>query len=260
MRHVIKKGVEKRADAAFEIISIEICPIGGGYNQVLRGERLDEIEVFDPYAPEYMLWIPGIFTIDVGGDQAAVRGFHKRQRWNGWLCPVILGEDMQRLADGWNTPADPDDEYSGAMLECRDGVWWLKDQNEGVWDECQSIDVEFAGETYKCWDVGTWGYCWVGLERNWLAEKPVEGEELSTEFLVISNQSTCVDKAWRIHQPPMFLNCWAPCTGCFGCLPREGPCDGSPGKPGWQSINTPPIMNGKVRCRGCENCKEAECS
>lgn len=230
MRHVIKKGVEKRADAAFEIISMEVCPIGGGYAQTLKGDRLDEIEEFDPYAPEYLQWIPGLFLIDISEDSPAIRGFHKRQRWNGCAVPVLLDEDIVKLAKEWNAYSDANPEYSG-RLEKRGDVWWMLDANEAneahhdgrepEWEECKRYDVEFMGTTYECWDIGGMAYTWSDLEFNWIALPLVQSRELPLGFGLLATSYTCTDKKIPVEQPPVFLKCWIPCTGCNACKAKE---------------------------------------
>ena len=167
--HIIKKG-ETRADQCFEVIEIVCYPIGGGKQLRIRPDRIDEFEVFDPYAAEHMLWIPGFFSID----EAEVRGFHKRQSWNGFACPVLLEEDLPKIAASWNTPAVEGDQHTGDVLEKRGDTWWFKDQSEGVWDPCTFFEVEHLGKTYECWDIGTLSLCWQAREYNWVALEGVE--------------------------------------------------------------------------------------
>jgi hypothetical protein len=210
--HIIKKGAERRADNCFEVIKIEAYPIGGGNHRSIKRGDLDDYEEFDPYAEEFMVWIPGLFIIDIDSNSPALRGFHKRQRWNGFACPVLLEEDIAKLAVEWNKAAAAHP-YDCSSLKKEGGFWFMKDPvnlddpEKAPWDPCPLHVVEFAGKTYECFDIGNYGYCWQDVEHNWLAQPDVEGVELDKSYAWVGTGKP-VDGRIPVHQPPTLINCW----------------------------------------------------
>ena len=221
--YLIRTADEVRLDRVWQVFerysdgTVSIAAMGGGKVYRIPKDKMDELRPIDPWEEITDTWIPGLFIIDIDESSPGIRGFHKRQRWNGFACPVLLEEDIEKLRLDWEKHVDPEQPDATCRLEKREGKWWLytywdEDDDSKNWEEQRSFEVEYLGKKYECWDIGTFGLCWHDAEHDWITSVTTAKELPDQPYAWLVNQGCNGRQMQGVHHPPSLIDCWVKCS------------------------------------------------
>lgn len=223
--YVIAKGVEARLDKVLQVVerysdgSLSVYPMGGGHQvRIPAWKAKRDFRSINPWDEIPRIWIPGLFIIDISEASPGLRGFHMRNRWNGFACPVVLAEDIPKLQAEWEEHVDPKEPDATCRLRKKDGVWqlyqWYEDSDDPDhgWEDQQRCDVAFNGVTYECWDIGTHSLCWNDVEHDWITSVVTAQQLPDDPYAWLVNGSCNGRQMQPVHHPPALIECWCRCS------------------------------------------------
>lgn len=124
----------------------------GGTGQAVKKFDAKKVEAIEGFPPTIL--VEGITHFEGEGNYKCI--VDKNNTWNGWACPYILEEDIQRFCE----------ESTANSIECGIGIKCRVEDNTLIIEELEDVTGEYTQFIHMsklldkdCYFLGSIGYC-----------------------------------------------------------------------------------------------------